>query len=133
MTKQELTQKIMTELDKRKTAHRERFTSKAFIDPNNQEDGEMTINGVQIVVVLSQSVGIPYKFYKIDDSFLDNRRQEIVDKIKKDYPEILFYICDPKNSSKTIDTENNMIVIDNDNFDTVVDLCGGINRFLETM
>lgn len=135
MNKKIFIEKVTEELEKRKIPNRANFLSKSFTIPNDENDGEMTLIGAQIAVVLADSIKLKYKFYKIDEKFLQNdSRKEFVQKVKEQYPGIIFYVCgDSQDSAKTIDTENNMIIIDNDDFDTAIELCGNINKFIETM
>ena len=136
MSKKTFIEKVTEELEKRKISNRSNFLSKSFVNPHDDNDGEMTLVGSQISVVLADSIDLKYKFYKIDVNFLkDDLRDGLIQKIKAQYPGIIFYICDcdSKNSTKTIDTENNMIVFDNEDFDAAVELCGGVDKFFETM
>ena len=136
MNKETLIEKITQELEKRKIANRDNFLTKSFVYPVSESDGEMTINGAQIVVVLSESTGIKYKLYKIEDSVMSKiGRVNFIQKLKAQYPGIIFFICNDADSetSKTIDTENNMIVVENEDFDAATELCGDVNKFVETM
>lgn len=136
MNKQEYIKRISDLLEQRKTNKRENFTAKSFANPLDENDGELTITGAQITVVLSEQANIKYKFYKINEEYLKNgNRQNFIDKIKQQYPGILFFVCnvDNDNESKTIDTENNFMVIDNKDFDASVELCGDVNAYIKTM
>ena len=136
MNKQEYIKRISDLLEQRKTNRRENFTAKSFANPLDENDGELTIAGAQITVVLSEQTNIKYQFYKIDEKYLKNgNRQVFIDKIKQQYPGILFFVCnvDDDNESKTIDTENNFMVIDNKDFDASVELCGDVNAYIKTM
>ena len=136
MNKKEFSEKIMKVLEERKIPNREKFNSKAFMYPSDPTDGELTIIGAQFIVVLAQQADLNYKFYKIDEENLKTQsRNEIIKQIKSQYPEIIFFICDlnNENEARTIDTENNMLVFDNESFDAAVDLCGGIDAYIKTM
>lgn len=135
MNKKVFIEKIKEELEKRKIPNRDNFLSKSFAAPNNNDDGEMTLVGAQIAVVLADSIKLKYKFYKIDEKFLQNDlKNKFVEKIKEQYPGIIFYVCDmSQDSARTIDTENNMIIVDNENFDVTTELYGDVNKLIETM
>jgi len=136
MNKETFIQKITDELEKMKIANRKNFLNKSFVSPNIETDAELTLNGAQIAVVISDSINMKYKFYKVDEKYLkDDGRKNIIQKIKEQYPGIIFYICksDNNDSPKTIDTEHNMIVFENENFDAAVELCGGTDKFMSTM
>lgn len=136
MNKKEFTDKIMKVLEDKKISSRNNFRSKAFVEPENDSDGELTIVGAQLTTVLSEQADVKYKFYKIDDEYLSSQnRSEFIKQVKEQYPGIIFFIChsDKEDESRTIDTENNLMVIDNDNFDAAVELCGGINAYIKTM
>ena len=136
MNKQEYIKRISDLLEQRKTNRRENFIARSFINPLDETDGELTITGAQITVVLSEQANVKYRFYKVDEEYLKNgNRQVFIDKIKKQYPGIIFFVCnvDNDNESKTIDTENNCMVVDNNDFDASVELCGNINAYIKTM
>ena len=136
MNKSEYIKKISDTLEKRKTNKRENFIARAFENPLNEEDGELTLAGAQITVVLSDQADVKYEFYKVDEEYLKNgNRQKFIDQIKKQYPGIIFFVCnvDNDNESKTIDTENNFMVVDKPDFNAAVELCGGINAYIKTM
>lgn len=136
MNKLDFIKRMSDVLEKRKANRRENFVPKSFVDPLNDEDGELTITGAQITVVLSDQANVNYKFYKVDEQYLKGQnRQNIISQIKKQYPGAIFFACcaDNDNESKTIDTENNFMIIDNANFEAAVDLCGGIDSYIKTM
>ena len=136
MNKKEFSEKIMKVLEDKKVSSRNNFTSKAFVAPLDEVDGELTIVGAQLTAVLSEQANVKYQFYKIEDEYLkEENRKEFIKKKKKQYPGIIFFIChsNKEDESRTIDTENNLMVVDNENFDAAVDLCGGINSYIKTM
>lgn len=136
MNKKEFSEKIMKVLEDKKVSSRNNFTSKAFVAPLDEVDGELTIVGAQLTAVLSEQANVKYQFYKIEDEYLkEENRKEFIKQIKKQYPGIIFFIChsNKEDESRTIDTENNLMVVDNENFDAAVDLCGGINSYIKTM
>lgn len=136
MNKAEYIKKMTDVLETRKVNKRENFVPKSFVKPLDENDGELTADGARLAVVLSEQANVKYKFYKVDEEYLKgNNRKVFIRNIKAQYPEIIFFACDVDNDneSKTIDTENNFIVIDNDGFDATVDLCGDINAYIKTM
>ena len=130
MNKEIFIEKIKNALEERNIPHRNNFESVAFVNPHDNNDGELTINGAQI-----EQTKINYKFYNIDVQKLQKEsRQTIIKEIKSQYPGIIFFFCgSEENASKTIDFENNFIVIENENFCTAVDLCGDINAYIKTL
>lgn len=135
MDKETLYKKLYADLEERKisASSRDKLRQKAFVDPDDPKNCELTINGAQLVVVQSKTAGVPYKFYKIDNELLKAKRQLFIDSIKNQYPNMVFYVCDVQEYSQTIDTENNMLVVDNQDFDVAIDLYGGIDKFFESL
>ena len=136
MDKKTFFEKITKILESRKTKGRENFIMRAFVDPFDENSGELTINGAQITVVLSEQANLKYNFYRVDEGYLKGEnRAAVVKQIKEQYPGIIFFACnaDNDNESRTIDTENNLMVVENKDFDAAVDLCGGINQYIKTM
>jgi len=135
MNRQELVEKMLAEFESMKVKGRENFLVKGFSYPEDKEDGELTLAGAQMVVVCADSIGIKYTFYKINDEFLEkDKRDKLIKTLKEQYPGMIFFVCAHDNvSSRTIDTENNFMVIDNNGFDVAAELCGDVNKLLETM
>lgn len=137
MNRKTFSEKIMAQLEEKKIPNRANFTVKVFANPEDETDGELRLNGAQMTAVLSAIADIKYKFYQVDENILkDGGRQKVIQALKSQYPGIIFFICGDgtnDNEPKTIDTENNMIVVDNEDFDAAVELCGGASNYLETM
>lgn len=137
MNRKTFSEKIMAQLEEKKIPNRANFTVKVFANPEDETDGELRLNGAQMTAVLSAIADIKYKFYQVNEDILKNGgREKIIKNLKSQYPGIIFFICgdgSTDNEPKTIDTENNLIVVDNDDFDAAVELCGGASNYLETM
>lgn len=137
MNRKTFSEKIMALLEEKKIPNRANFTVKVFANPEDETDGELRLNGAQMTAVLSVVADIKYKFYQVNEDILKNGgREKVIKSLKSQYPGIIFFICgdgSTDNEPKTIDTENNLIVVDNDDFDAAVELCGGASNYLETM
>lgn len=137
MNRKTFSEKIMAQLEEKKIPNRANFTVKVFANPEDETDGELRLNGAQMTAVLSAIADIKYKFYQVNEDILKNGgREKVIKSLKSQYPGIIFFICgdgSTDNEPKTIDTENNLIVVDNDDFDAAVELCGGVSNYLETM
>lgn len=137
MNRKTFSEKIMALLEEKKIPNRANFTVKVFANPEDETDGELRLNGAQMTAVLSVVADIKYKFYQVNEDILKNGgREKVIKSLKSQYPGIIFFICGDgsnDNEPKTIDTENNLIVVDNDDFDAAVELCGGASNYLETM
>lgn len=137
MNRKTFSEKIMALLEEKKIPNRANFTVKVFANPEDETDGELRLNGAQMTAVLSVVADIKYKFYQVNEDILKNGgREKVIKSLKSQYPGIIFFICgdgSSDNEPKTIDTENNLIVVDNDDFDAAVELCGGASNYLETM
>lgn len=137
MNRKTFSEKIMAQLEEKKIPNRANFTVKVFANPEDETDGELRLNGAQMTAVLSAIADIKYKFYQVNEDILkDGGREKVIKSLKSQYPGIIFFICGDGSTDgepKTIDTENNLIVVDNDDFDAAVELCGGASNYLETM
>lgn len=137
MEKEKFTEKVVADLERRKINNPERFKKKCYMYPEDPVNMELTMAGAQLLIVIAKTANINYKMYTIDEKYITSpeEKKKITSIINKAYPGIIFYMCTDGSDFTTqkIDSLNNFVVFENEEFDNAISLYGSIDKMFEVL